>query len=71
MYLQMIFAAMNCNNKNEKCKKCRYSELLWSVFSSIWTEYGEIGRISPYSIRMRENADQNNFEYEPFLTQCL
>ena len=23
-------------------KKCPYSELFWSVFSSIWTEYGEI-----------------------------
>ena len=24
------------------CKKCPYSELFWSVFSRIWTEYGEI-----------------------------
>ena len=23
-------------------KKCPYSELLWSVFSRIWTEYGKI-----------------------------
>ena len=43
-------------------KKCPYSELFWSVFSRIWTEYGEILRISPYSVRMRENADQNNSE---------
>ena len=33
------------------------------VFSRIWTEYGEILRISPYSVRMRKNADQNNSEY--------
>ena len=23
------------------CKKCPYSELFWSAFSRIWTEYGE------------------------------
>ena len=47
-------------------KKCPYSELLWSVFSRIWTEYGQIRRISPYSARMRENAGQNNSEYGYF-----
>ena len=33
----------------------------WSVFSRIRTEYGgilRILRISPYSVRMRENTDQ-------------
>ena len=30
----------------------------WSVFSRIRTEYGEIPSISPYSVRMQENADQ-------------
>ena len=44
-------------------KKCPYSKLFWSVFSRIWTEYGEILCISPYSVQMRENADQNNSEY--------
>ena len=44
-------------------KICPYSELFWSVFSRIWTEYGEILRISPYSVRMRENADYNKSEY--------
>ena len=48
-------------------KKCPYSELFWSAFSRIRTEYGEIPRISPYSVRMRENADQNNPEYGHFL----
>ena len=47
------------------CEKCPYSELFWSVFSRIWT--GEILRISPYSVRMREIADQNNSEYGHFL----
>ena len=41
-------------------KKCPYLELFWSGFSRIRTESGEIRSISPQSIRMRENADQNN-----------
>ena len=31
------------------CEKCPYSELFWSVFSRIRTEYGEMRSISPYS----------------------
>ena len=42
-------------------KKCSYSELFWSTFS----------RISPYSVRTRENADQNNSEYGHFLRSAL
>ena len=41
------------------CKKCPYLELLWSVFSRIWIEYGAILRISPYSVRMWENTDHH------------
>ena len=48
-------------------EKCPYSELFWSAFSRIRTEYGEILRISPYSVRMRENMDQNKSEYGHFL----
>ena len=47
-------------------KKCPYSELFWSVFSRIRTEYGEILCSSPYSVRMRENMDQNNSETDNF-----
>ena len=47
-------------------KKCPYSELFLFMFSGIWTEYGEIRSISPYSARMWENADQNNSEYGHF-----
>ena len=43
--------------------KCPYSELFSSAFSRICTKYGEILRVSPYSVRMRQNADQNNSEY--------
>ena len=41
---------------------CRYS-----VFFRIWTEYGEILRIFPYSVLMRKNKDQNSSEDEHFL----
>ena len=37
-------------------EKCAYSELFWSTFSRIRTEYGEV-------IRIWENVDQNNSEY--------
>ena len=36
-------------------EKCPYAELFWSVFSWIQNEYF----ISPYSVQMRENTDQN------------
>ena len=47
-------------------KKCPYSGLFCSTFFLIRTKYGEIWSISPHSVRMQENADQNNPEYEHF-----
>ena len=35
-------------------------------FSNIPTIYGKIRRISPYSLRMRENMDQKTSEYGNF-----
>ena len=43
-------------------KKCPYSDLFWSVFSRIRTEYGEIF-VSPNA----GNTSQNNSEYGHFL----
>ena len=43
------------------CVKCPYSELFWSAFSRIRTEYGEI----------RSNADKNNFEYGHFWRSAI
>ena len=48
-------------------EKCPYLELFWCAFSRIRTECGEIRSISPYSVLMRKNADQNNSEYAHFL----
>ena len=45
------------------CEQCPYSEFFWSVFPPIRIKYGEILRISPYSVLMRENMVQKNSEY--------
>ena len=50
----------------EHSVKCLHSEFFCSVFSHIWTEYGEILFIFPYSVRMHENADQKNSKYGYF-----
>ena len=74
-------SSFNCdygNREFEKClirtnlcttlhETCPYSELFWSAFSHVRTEYGEIRSISPYLVRMRENADQNKSECGHFL----
>ena len=52
-------------------KKCPSSELFWSSFSRIWTEYAEIRTICPYSVWMRENADQNNSEKGRFSRRVI
>ena len=52
-------------------EKCPHLEFFWSLFSRIWTEYGEIGSISPYSVRMWGNADQENSEYGHFPRSLL
>ena len=52
---------------------CVKSVRIWSysgphsAFSRTLNEFGEIFGISPYSVQMRENTDQNNFEYVYFL----
>ena len=47
-------------------EKCPYSQLLWSVFSRIRAEYGEMRSISPYSLRMwtRVTANTDTFHAE-------
>ena len=48
-------------------EKCSYSEFLWSAFSCMQTQYGDLRSKSLYSVGMRENADQENFKYGQFL----
>ena len=51
--------------------KYPYSRLFWSTSSRTWAEYGKIRSISPYSVRMWENADQNNSEYVHFSRSAM
>ena len=46
-------------------KRYPYSELFWSLFARIWTEHGEILRISPYSVQMRENLGKMRTRITP------
>ena len=48
-------------------EKGTYSELFWSVFPRIRTEYGEILRIFPCLVQMRENTGQDNSECGHFI----
>ena len=50
---------------------CPYLEFVWSAFSRIWTKYGEILHISPYSVRTQKNTDQKNSEYKHFSRSVL
>ena len=49
-------------------KKCSNTEFLWSLFSRIWTKYGDLRSKSPYSVQIRENTDQNNSIFDHFYT---
>ena len=66
-HVQYYFALTLWKFQNSLREMCPYSELFWSLFSCIWTEYWEILRISPYLVRIWEYVDQNNSEYGHFL----
>ena len=67
IYLISIFFSVDFARWKTLRKKCPYSVLLCSIFSCILTECGKILHISTYSVRIRENADQNNSEYRHVL----
>ena len=57
--LNLAFAIWSYNNCRRQCaKSVLIRSFFWSVFSRIWTEYGEIRSISPNSVRMLENMNQ-------------
>ena len=53
----VVFSHESTMNFISLRKKCSYSDLFWFVFSRI---------ISPYSVRMPENKEQNNSEHRHF-----
>ena len=57
--------------KSAPCENYPYSEFIWSVFSRIHSQYGEILCISPYSLQKGENTDHKKSEYKHFKTNTL
>ena len=52
---------------NNHClKSVQIQSFFWSLFSCIWTEYRDLRSISPYSIRMQENADRKRLYLDTF-----
>ena len=48
-------------------KSVQIRSFFWSLFSRIWTEYGEIRSVSQYSVRMRDDTDQKKTPYLDFV----
>ena len=63
IYDRGILSKFHCCSLRQKCP-CL--EFFWPAFSRIWTDYGEILCISPYSVRMLENTNQKNYEHGHF-----
>ena len=57
-YTNQLLHQFKLNSQLTLREKCPYLKFSWSVFSRIWTEYGEILSIYSYSVHMRENMDQ-------------
>ena len=36
----------------------KYLELVWSVYSCVWTDYGDLPCKPSYSVRIQENTDK-------------
>ena len=52
-------------------KSVQIRSFFWSVFSGIRTEYEDLLRKSPYSVRMRENTDHKKLLIWTLFTQWL
>ena len=51
-------------------KSVQIWSFLWSVFSCLGIEYGDLRIKSPYSIRTQENTDQRKLRIWTLFTQC-
>ena len=58
-------------DKTHCVNSTQIQSFFWSVFSRIWTKYGDLDlfRKSPYSVQMRENTDQKKFRIWAIFTQ--
>ena len=63
--------SLNLDIKTIHCvKSVQIRSYLWSVFFCIRTEYLELLRKSPYSVRIQENTDQNELRIWTLFTLC-
>ena len=68
----LLYSYTDWNGWRFHCAKCvQTRSFFWSVFSRIRTQYGEILRISPYSVQMRQNTDQKKLRIWTLFTQCF
>ena len=71
----LIISITLCINPFALREKCPNTEFFWSLFSRIWTEYGELLRKLPYSecgkIRTRKNSVSGHFSRSIRLKFCL
>ena len=51
-------------------KSVQIRSFLWSIFSCIPTEYGDLQSKSPYSVRIQENMDLKKLRIWTLFTQC-
>ena len=52
-------------------KSVQLRSFVWSLFSCIPTEYGDLLRKYPYSIRIQKNSDQKKLCIWTLFTQCM
>ena len=70
LLLQKLMLSSNCEHLLHCLKSVQIRSFFRSVFTRIRIEYGKILRISPYSVRMRENTDQKKLGIWTLFTQC-
>ena len=52
-------------------KRVQIRRFFWSIFSCIWTEYGDLRIKCPYSVQIRENVDQEKLRIWTLFAQCV
>ena len=70
IYDMKTYYCMNRADQFMDYLHCVRSIRIWSFSGPYFPTFRQ-NSISPYSVRMRENADQRNSEYEHFLRNVL
>ena len=61
-YFQVVYSFLQITLR----KKGRYSDLFWSLFSHIWTEYRNLQSNFTYSVQMQDKTKRKNSKYGHF-----